>query len=55
MNDNKYNNSDPTTNGVNNPDSNSENDLEKMMRDLSNQIYGSIVEDHANYNQVVSD
>lgn len=55
MNDNKYNNNDPTTNGVNNPDSNSENDLEKMMRDLSNQIYGSIVEDHANYNQVVSD
>ncbi len=29
MNDNKYNNNDPTTNGVNNPDSNSENDLSK--------------------------
>ena len=51
MNDSEHNNNDPTTNGVNSSDSNNEDDLEKMMLDLSSQTYGSIVEDHTNENQ----
>jgi DNA replicative helicase MCM subunit Mcm2 (Cdc46/Mcm family) len=34
--------------------SDNENDLEKMIQDLSNQTYGSIVEDHADDNQDTS-
>ncbi len=35
-----------------NDDSISENDLEKMIQELSNRTYGSIVEDYADDNQI---
>jgi DNA replicative helicase MCM subunit Mcm2 (Cdc46/Mcm family) len=38
-----------------NDDSISENDLEKMIQGLSNQTYGSIIEDYADDNQNTSD